>query len=89
MTLSHWNSKPEVHHFASAKHVLRYLKGTKGLQLQFGGTDSELPLKGFTDLDWGGNPFTRASVSGYCWFFAGGLGSWLVLSTGHLRGNYW
>ena len=45
MTLSQWNSKPEPHHFAAAKHALQYLKGTKGLQLQYGGSNNKAPLK--------------------------------------------
>jgi hypothetical protein len=76
MALSQWNSKPEPRHFASAKRVLRYLKGTKNLRLRYGGDDKDHALRGFTDSDWGGDPSTRASVSGYCWFFAGGPISW-------------
>jgi hypothetical protein len=76
MALSQWNSKPEPRHFASAKRVLRYLKGTKDFRLKYGGVNKDLPLQGFTDSDWGGDPSTRASVSGYCWFFAGGPISW-------------
>src|SRR5271168_2844583 len=75
MTLSQWNSKPQPCHFVAAKHILRYLKGTKGLHLKYRGTN-DLPLHGFTDSDWGGDTSTRASVSCYCWFFAGGLVSW-------------
>ena len=76
MALSQWNSKPEPRHFASAKRVLRYLKGTKHLRLKYGGEKANLDLQGFTDSDWGANPSTRASVSGYCWFFAGAPISW-------------
>ena len=76
MSLSQWNSKPEPRHFASAKRVLRYLKGTKSLRLRYGGVNKDHPLQGFTDSDWGGDHSTRASVSGYCWFFAGGPISW-------------
>jgi hypothetical protein len=75
MALSQWNSKPQLRHFASAKRILRYLKGTRHLRLSYKGTD-DLPLRGFTDSDWGGDTSTRASVLGYCWFFAGGLVSW-------------
>ena len=45
------------------------------MRLKYGGIN-DLPLHGFTDSDWGGDTSTRASVSGYCWFFAGGLVSW-------------
>src|ERR1700678_49055 len=76
MALSQWNSKPEPRHFASAKRVLRYLKGTKNFCLKYGGVKKDLPLHGFTDSDWGGDCSTRASVSGFCWFFAGGPISW-------------
>ena len=53
MTLSQWNSKPQPRHFAAAKRILRYLKGTKGLRLKYGGVNDH-PLHGFIDSDWGG-----------------------------------
>ena len=71
MALSQWNSKPEARHFASAKRVLRYLKGTKHLRIKYGGTTADLNLRGFTDSDWGGDTSTCSSVSRYCWFFTG------------------
>jgi hypothetical protein len=80
MALSQWNSKLEPCHFASDERVLCYLKGIKNLRLRYGSTVTLLSnFQGFTDSNWGGesgDPSTCASVSGYCWFFAGGLISW-------------
>ena len=62
-------SEPKQQHFVAAKRVLRYLKGTKLMALQYsgdefsGGTDA--PLIGYSDADWAGDKSTRRSTSGY------------------------
>ena len=48
--------KPKQTHLVAAKHILRYLSGTK----------IELNLKGYTDSDWAGNSENRKSTSGCC-----------------------
>jgi hypothetical protein len=59
-------------------HVLRYLKGTKnlGLQYSWGTGNLSIPLA-YTDSDWGG-PHTdrRRSVGGYVFLLAGAPISW-------------
>lgn len=52
-------------HWLAAKHVLRYLQGTRTQGITFGNIDDPYPLfRGFTDSDWA-NSEGRKSISGY------------------------
>jgi len=62
--LSQFLSKPTKRHMGAAKHVLRYLKGTRSLKLTYP-LGKPLILQGFTDSDYAGCPDTRRSTSGY------------------------
>ena len=75
--LGQFMSKPTVAHLNLAKHVLRYLKGTKSLGLNFTKSDSNLEVYGYCDSDWGGS-LDRRSISGYCFMLQenGPLISW-------------
>ena len=85
--LTQFNANPLPCHYAAAKRLIRYLKGTKDLRLHFGGEqgnekDKRLrayggvdDLVGFSDSDWGGEE-DRISVSGYAWFYMGCLIDW-------------
>ena len=75
--LGQYMSKPTVAHLNLAKHVLKYLKGTKTLGLHFGKSDSKLNVYGYCDSDWGGSQ-DRKSISGYCFMLNenGPLISW-------------
>ena len=75
--LGQYMSKPTVAHLNLAKHVLRYLKGTKSFGLNFVKSDSSLEVFGYCDSDWGGS-LDRRSVSGYCFMLHknGPLISW-------------
>ncbi|MCI06347.1 copia protein [Trifolium medium] len=55
--------------------VLRYLKGSLGWGLFFP-RKSPIQLKGFSDVDWGGCPDSRQSISGYCFYLGVLLVSW-------------
>jgi len=63
---SHWNA---------AIRVVRYLKGTRDLELTLGG-DNEIKIMGFTDSDWANCPDTRRSVGGYLFTLGSGPISW-------------
>ena len=63
--LSQHCSSPKPRHFAAAKRVLRYLKGTRSYRLHYGGEGRHLPLSGLSDADWAGDKKDRASVSGF------------------------
>lgn len=61
-------------HWAAAKRVLRYLKGTTRFGILFGSRQS--PLTGFVDADWGGSVDDRRSFTGYAFTWNGGIISW-------------
>jgi hypothetical protein len=54
-----------------AKHVLRYLKGTKSDGVTYWRSEEELSLEGYSDADWAGDPETRRSTTGYLFRLAG------------------
>ena len=69
-------------HMVAAKHLLRYLRGTVDLGLQYtrpanrGATDKPNVLWGFVDSDWAGCPDSRKSTSGYILMLNGAAISW-------------
>ncbi len=75
--LSRFLEQPNTSHWKAAKHVLRYLKGTKNLRLTFF-KNSNTKLTG--DADWSGDPDDRKSTTGYYFKFqgTGGTISWEV-----------
>ncbi|KAJ3500022.1 hypothetical protein NLJ89_g9975 [Agrocybe chaxingu] len=77
LLLSQHCSSPLPRHFAAAKRVLRYLKGTRTHRLHYGGAQKDVPISGLSDADWAGEKGTnRASTSGFVWSLAGGPISW-------------
>ena len=75
--LSQSLSNPTEGDFVMAKHVLRYLKGTKDCSLVFKKSGQTISVNGFCDSDWA-NSEDRKSISGYCFniFPKGPLISW-------------
>ena len=84
MWLGQFSAKPSRFHLLTAKHVLRYLGGTRLLALSLGNSSSPFPesLQGFmqnmgcSDADWASDASDRKSISGYSFFFQGSLVSW-------------
>lgn len=74
-TLSQFNSAHTAAHWTAAKHVLRYLKGTRTLSITYGKT-RDFVIKGYSDADWGQNRADRRSISGYAFLLGGGIVSW-------------
>ncbi|CAA7025644.1 unnamed protein product [Microthlaspi erraticum] len=68
-------SAPKASHIKAAHKVLHYLKGTIGLGI-FYSADSDLLLKGFSDVDWNSCADTRRSTPGFCMFLGPSLISW-------------
>ena len=64
--LSQRLSCPRVEDLVVAKHVLRYLKGTKEYELCFKRCDGELSLIAYSDADWASSLDDRHSTTGYC-----------------------
>ena len=84
MWLGQFSANPSRLHFLAAKHVLRYLAGTRSLALSYGVPHPSTPstLRGFmhnlgcSDADWASDTTHRRSISGFCFFFQGSLVSW-------------
>ena len=73
--LSQFLAAPTVNHWQACKRILRYLKGTLHLGLQFysHGVQS---LDCFSDADWASDKDDRRSIAGYCVFLGSNLVSW-------------
>ena len=71
--LTRYMQNPRTTHWKAAKYVLRYLKGTKNVGIEFTGTGD---FYGAIDADWGMDPDTNKSMMGYCFWFGGGPISW-------------
>jgi hypothetical protein len=75
--LSKHVEKPDKRHYAIAKRVLRYLKGTQSLGILYKGlSGDENTFVAYSDADYAGDIETRMSTSGYVCLAAGGAVSW-------------
>jgi len=72
--LSRFMSCPEQDHMRAAKGVLRYLRGTTRLGVQYGGNEA---LQGYVDADWAGDIDGRRSTTGFIFTLNGGPISWV------------
>ena len=61
--VSHYQSNPGLAHWQAVKRIMRYLRGTTDLVLCYQGGD--LKLRGYSDVDWGGDLDESRSTSGY------------------------
>jgi hypothetical protein len=74
-TLSQFLVEPGHVHLVSAKHVMRYLKGTLDCGLSYYG-DHDFRLSGYTNSDWVGSVSNRKSTSGCCFNLGSSMISW-------------
>ncbi|XP_028122713.1 uncharacterized protein LOC114319850 [Camellia sinensis] len=65
---------PTNGHFAFAKRILRFVKGSLSHGLTF--TPSSFELQVFSDSNWAGDHLDRRSTSGYCIYLGSNLISW-------------
>ena len=72
--ISQFNNSPNQTHYAVAKRVLRYLKGTVNVGITFSGSLG-LELELYYDADWADGE-DRKSISAYIVILAGGAVSW-------------
>lgn len=72
--LSQFNNAPGKSHWIAAKHVLRYLKGTKNLGIVYKRTGK--PLVAYVDSDWASCIDDRKSQTGFIFQHAGSPISW-------------
>lgn len=68
------NKDPRQEHEVGAKHVLRYLAGTKEVKLHYYKCGQQ--IQGYADADWGSNQVDRKSFTGFVFFLAGAAFSW-------------
>lgn len=64
--LSQYLSEPKEQHWITAKHVLRYLKGTMNQELCYKKGVEKLNLVAYSDADWAADQSDRRSITGYC-----------------------
>jgi hypothetical protein len=81
--IARFQSCPSVDHWQAAKHIMRYLQGTRSMGLTLGsgaqhstGAPLSAALKGFVDASWGEDPGTRRSQSAYIFTLGLGAISW-------------
>eukprot|EP00253_Pinus_taeda_P035689 PITA_35689 len=74
-TLSQFMVEPKRAHWATAKHVLRYIQGTIDYGLLYTRC-KDIRLSGFTDANWAGSSMDWKSTSGYCFNIGSGMTSW-------------
>jgi transposase InsO family protein len=72
-TLSQFLENPGEAHWQAVKRIFRYLAGTRGVALTYGGERHE--LVGYTDAD-GASQEHRRAISGYAFIIDGGAVSW-------------
>ena len=73
--VSRFMSNPSKAHFAAAKRILRYVKGTKDFGILYE-ADRDFNLTGYTDSDWAGITDDRKSTSGYVFLLGKKAISW-------------
>jgi transposase InsO family protein len=73
--LSRYLEKPSQKHVVAAKRVLRYLKGSSQLRLEFDGNKPLQPVA-FADADYANDIETRKSTTGYVVQSCGGPITW-------------
>ena len=77
--VARFQQDPTENHWHAAKHILRYLKGTRDLGLTFsspkGDAQGEL-LRGYVDASWGEDPSTRKSQSGFVFTLGNAAIAW-------------
>ena len=72
--VSRFAANPTDAHMKAVKRIFSYLRGTIDLQLTYRG--ELLQLEGYSDADWGGDPSTMRSTSGFVFNIGSGAISW-------------
>jgi hypothetical protein len=74
--IARYMERPTEIHAASAKRILRYLKGTLNYGILYKKDELGSELKGWTDSDYAGDLDDRKSTSGYVFKLGSGAISW-------------
>jgi hypothetical protein len=73
--LSQFMSRPRQIHWVTAKHVLRYLRGTVGYGLRYA-SSIDMRLQGYVDSNWAGSTIDKKSTFGCCFNLGSAMVSW-------------
>jgi len=73
--ISRFNNNPGRVHWSAAKRILRYLKATSNLKLEFS-KDGNHQLQGYCDADWAGDLDDRHSITGHVFGMSGAAVTW-------------
>ena len=73
--VSRYMEQPNEQHMLAAKRILRYVRGTTELGIQYK-RQGEKKLVAFVDSDYAGDSDDRKSTSGYVFMLGGGVVSW-------------
>ena len=68
-------ANPGEEHWIAVKRVLRYIRGTSGVALCYGG--SEFTVRGYMDLDFAGDLDNRKSTTSYVFTLVRAAVSWV------------
>ncbi|XP_046472611.1 uncharacterized protein [Neodiprion pinetum] len=74
-TVSKFNNNPGKAHWSAVKRILRYLKGTSKMRLEFS-AKANTDLIGYCDADWASDTDERRSCTGYVFILQGAAISW-------------
>ncbi len=74
--VARFQQNPSNNHWMYAKHILRYLKGTRTLGLSYAATGTPLVLRGFVDASYAEDLSTRRSQTGYVFTLGNAAVSW-------------
>jgi ribonuclease HI len=78
--LAQFNSNPSMQHYRAAKHLLRYIQGTKDQIITYQSPPSSTSRSngpiGYSDASFAADPDDRKSTSGYVFILANGPTSW-------------
>ena len=72
---SKYNNCYNLSHWTALKRIFRYLKGTANYGVTYS-SEGNIELMGYSDSDWGQDPDSRRSVTGYVFILAGAAVSW-------------
>ncbi|KAH9714593.1 hypothetical protein KPL71_020713 [Citrus sinensis] len=73
--VSRYMANPGGEHWIAVKRILRYIRGTSGVALCYGG--SEFTVRGYVDSDFAGDLDKRKSTTGYVFTLARAAVSWV------------
>ena len=70
--IGHFQSNPLTQHYSAANKILKYLRGSVGYGITYGGEGSNLIIQAFCDSDFANDKKDRHSRSGYVVFLNNG-----------------